>query len=249
MRILVTNDDGITAPGLEALCRVAAELGEAWVVAPDSSQSACSHGITVQKPLRVRTAQVGRCMGWQVNGKPADCVKLGVQQLLPERPDLVLSGINAGMNASINALYSGTVAGALEGALLGACGVALSLELGPTLDFVRAAKAARRVLDVILAHGLEPGVCYNVNIPAAPTGEPPRGIRCCAQGAVTWYEQYEIEEQVDERHFTLFGRMREDKADDLTALHAGYVVVTPVRADLTDHARLKHVERWPWPAD
>lgn len=248
MRILVTNDDGVTAPGLAALCGVAAELGETWVVAPESSQSACSHGITVQKPLRVRPAQVDRCAGWQVDGKPADCVKLGMQQLLPARPDLVLSGINAGMNASINALYSGTVAGALEGALLGACGVALSLELGPTLDFARAARATRRVLDVILAHGLKPGVCYNVNIPAAPVGEPPRGIRCCAQGAVTWHEQYEIEERLEERYFTLFGRMREDAADDLSALHAGYVVVTPVRADLTDHARLKRLQQWPWPA-
>lgn len=172
MRILLTNDDGIRAPGLLALYReVAALADEVLVVAPLTVQSATSHGVTFHQPLMVESVAVEGAMGVAVDGRPADCVKLALTTIWPERmggrPDLVISGMNAGANVGINVIYSGTVAAALEAAFLGVPSVAVSLHLGrgrPRFD--SAATHARRALELILRGGLpEPHACLSVNIP------------------------------------------------------------------------------------
>src|SRR5438046_4925937 len=151
MRILLTNDDGIYAPGLRALRKELLKLGEVFVVAPATEQSATGHSITLLVPLMTQEVldEDQKFLGWAVEGKPADCVKLALQELLPERPDLVVSGLNAGSNAGINVLYSGTVAAAVEAAFYRHVSIAVSLEYTDVrpLDFPRAAELARRVIE------------------------------------------------------------------------------------------------------
>src|ERR1700722_4605720 len=156
MRILLTNDDGVYAPGLRAMRTELQKLGEVTVVAPVGEQSAVGHSITLLTPLVVQEVldDQQRPMGWAVEGRPADCVKLALMELLPQRPDVVISGINAGANAGINVLYSGTVAAAIEGAFFGCTSIALSLEYTrpKPLDFTSAAGLAARVVKQILDH-------------------------------------------------------------------------------------------------
>ncbi len=251
MRILITNDDGILAPGLEALYRAVADLGHVDVVAPDDSQSAVGHAISVAKPLLVRRVHVNSLFhGWSVAGRPADCVKLAMMELLDERPDLVLSGINAGANTGINVLYSGTVAGAIEGALFGVPAIAFSLELSDELDFHKAGCVARMALECVLAARPEPGTCLNVNIPALDKGWP-RGVRCCPQSPVNWDEHYEKKIDQDGHAIYWLNGCLPDKDNcpeaDLAIVREGYVAVTPLRGDLTDQSRLGVVAQWNWP--
>src|SRR4051795_6348029 len=174
MRILLTNDDGIYAPGLRALRAELQKLGRVTVVAPATEQSATGHSITLLVPLMVQEVRDDRdeFLGWAVEGKPADCVKLALQELLPEPPDLVVSGLNAGSNAGINVLYSGTVAAAIEAAFFRCTSVACSLEVtrARPADFPRAAGLARRVVEQILQRRPEPGALFNVNIPDLERG-------------------------------------------------------------------------------
>src|SRR5215468_2110040 len=156
MRILLTNDDGVYAPGLRALRTELLGLGTVTVVAPATEQSAVGHSITLLTPLLVQEVrdEQKHFLGWAVEGRPADCVKLALLELLPEPPDLIISGLNSGSNAGINVLYSGTVAAAIEGAFFQCTSIACSLEYtrARPLDFPRAAELARRVIEQILAH-------------------------------------------------------------------------------------------------
>src|SRR3954454_23137255 len=180
MRILLTNDDGIYAPGLRALRLELQKLGEVTVVAPATEQSAVGHLITLLTPLLVQEVldEEQQFLGWAVEGRPADCVKLALMELLPQPPDLIVSGLNAGSNAGINVLYSGTVAAAIEGAFFQRTSVAVSLEYSKPkpLDFPRAAELARRVIEQIVAQQPPAGALFNVNIPSFEKG-PIRGIR------------------------------------------------------------------------
>src|SRR5579863_9615500 len=166
MRILLTNDDGIYAPGLRALRAELKKLGEVIVVAPAGEQSAVGHSITLLTPLLIQEVldENNKPMGWAVEGKPADCVKLALLELLKEPPDLVISGLNAGSNAGINVLYSGTVAAAVEGAFFRKTSIAISLEYTKPkpLDFPRAAKLAFNVIAQLLDHPLPAGSLFNV---------------------------------------------------------------------------------------
>lgn len=252
MRILITNDDGILAPGIEALYRAVSDLGHVDVVAPDDSQSAIGHAISVLKPMAVQHLHVNNTFyGWSVAGKPADCVKLAMIELLSERPDLVLSGINAGANTGVNVLYSGTIAGAMEGALFGVPSIAFSLELSEELDFTRPGHIARQIVESLIATPPPPGICLSVNIPACDGGWP-RGIRCCPHAPVNWEEHYEKKIGADGRAiYWLDGRMPDDQAapdTDMAALREGYVAITPLQADLTDRSRLDTIRQWKWPA-
>ncbi len=252
MRILITNDDGILAPGILALYKAVADLGHIDVVAPADSQSAVGHAISVLKPLAVQRVHVEDTFhGWSVAGRPADCVKLAIVELLDQPPDVVLSGINAGANTGINVLYSGTVAGALEGALYGIPSVAFSLELSKELDFGRAGRVARAMLDRFIAARPPATTCLNVNIPAAERGWPP-GVRCGPQAAVRWEEHYKKEVAEDGQGiYWLNGHLPEGHefpGSDHWAIAAGYVSVTPLRADLTHHEQLSEVAAWDWPA-
>ena len=169
--ILLTNDDGIYAPGLIALERQLEQLGDVYVVAPATEQSGVGHAITYLRPLIVKELFDARQRrGWAVEGSPADCVKLGLCEYCPRRPDLVVSGINSGLNAGINVLYSGTVAAAIEGAFFGITSIAVSLEFDEHAQFDRAAVIARRIIEQIQQKKAQGPQLYNLNIPTAAVG-------------------------------------------------------------------------------
>lgn len=258
MRILLTNDDGILAPGLAAMRRALLTLGEVSVVAPASPQSAAAHGITVGGPIPVRELHVAdRFTGFAVEGRPADCVKLAITTLLGNRPDLVVSGINDGANVSINVLYSGTVAAAAEGALLGIPAVAVSLERGQEMDFDRAAGIAREVIERLLdsVASLRPGEgqvvpLVNMNIPALCPGVP-RGVRVVRQSTQLMQDRYVSHAGPDgRRYFWLEGEFdaaTHQPATDLEALREGYVTLTPLHFDLTHEDQLRWLSEQRWP--
>ena len=183
MQILLTNDDGVFAPGLRALRKELLRLGEVMVVAPAMEQSGVAHSITLLSPLVVKRVEDvdGITLGWKIEGSPADSVKLGICELLSQPPDLIVSGINSGSNAGINVLYSGTVAAAIEGAFFKITSIAVSLELSEHFDFPHAAKNAVRVIEKILANRPPNGSLFNVNLPAHSRGEP-RRYSCCSYG-------------------------------------------------------------------
>lgn len=251
MRILITNDDGIMAPGIQALYEAVADLGEVEVVAPETTQSAMGHGISVLTPMAVDRVHVNQAFhGWSVDGKPADCVKLALIELLEHRPDFVLSGINAGSNTGLNVLYSGTVAGAVEAAFFGIPAIAFSLQLSHELDFSKARAIARLMFLNFVESAPEPGQVLNVNIPALDSGWP-RGVRLCVQGSASMAEHYHKEVTPDGRKiYRLDGRLPDTDAahnSDLTAIREGYVSVTPLRSNMTCHPSLERLGSWNWP--
>jgi 5'-nucleotidase len=253
MRILLTNDDGVYAPGLRALRKELQKLGEVVVVAPATEQSAVGHSITLLTPLLVQEVldDQDKFMGWAVEGRPADCVKLALLQLLPEPPDLVVSGLNAGSNAGINVLYSGTVAAAIEGAFFQQTSIALSLEYTKVkpLDFSRAAGIARQLVERILANKPEPGALFNVNIPSLEKG-PIRGVRVVPQNVAPYSETYD--RRVDPRGRTYFwigpgyDCPNPHPDSDVSALAEGYITVTPLQFNLTHESMLRRVGAWDW---
>lgn len=251
MRILISNDDGILAPGLAALYHAVADLGHVDVVAPETAQSAMGHAISVLKPLAVRRVHVGQAFhGYSVDGRPADCVKLGLLELVDERPDFVLSGINAGVNTGMNVLYSGTVAAAAEGAFFGIPSIAFSLELSDELDFTRAGVIARAVFQRYARSNPPTGTCLNVNIPSLDAGWPV-GVRICPQ-STSQMEDFYTQEMHEQGHaiYMLDGRMPDAHSHpetDIAAIRERFVSITPLRFDMTDHHRLGSVGGWDWP--
>jgi 5'-nucleotidase len=253
MRILLTNDDGIYAPGLRALRAELRKLGEVVVVAPAAEQSAAGHSVTLLTPLLVNEVfeDDGKAfVGWAVEGRPADCVKLALLELLPDPPDVIVSGLNAGSNAGINVLYSGTVAAAIEGAFYRRTAIACSLEYDKKIyDFPTAAKYARQVVEQILARDPEPGSLFNVNIPVLERG-PIRGVKVLPQNVSPYQEKFD--RRVNPRGRTYFWTSPEFTCPDphpdtdVTALAEGYITVTPLQFDLTDRARLGPMRGWEW---
>jgi 5'-nucleotidase len=253
MRILLTNDDGVYAPGLRALLPELRKLGEVVVVAPAAEQSAVGHSVTLMTPLVVQEVldEERRPLGWAVEGRPADCVKLALRELLPEPPDVLVSGLNAGSNAGINVLYSGTVAAAIEGAFFRVVSIACSLEAGRSrsLDFPRGAALARRVIERILAHRPAAGALFNVNIPDPEKG-PVKGLRVVPQNVAPYQETFD--RRTDPRGRVYFwsnpGFSCPDPHPDtdVTALEEGYITVTPLQFDLTHAALLGEVGGWDW---
>src|SRR5688500_2205573 len=193
MRILLTNDDGIYAPGLQALRKELMTLGDVVVCAPATEQSAAGHSVTLLWPLIVQEVfdDQKRFLGWAVEGRPADCVKLALVELLAEPPDLLVSGLNAGANAGINVLYSGTVAAAIEGSFFRQTSIACSLMYTKEqpLDFKTGAAHARRVIEQILESGPAPGTLFNVNVPSLENG-PVKGVRVVPQNVAPYVENF-----------------------------------------------------------
>ncbi len=253
MRFLLTNDDGILAPGLAALYRAVADLAEVEVVAPASEQTGVGHGITVGRPMVAQRTQVRDTFeGWAVDGRPADCVKLAVLKLLAQRPHFVISGINAGLNTGPYMLYSGTVAAAAEAAVFfGIPALAVSLEQSETPDFDRAGQIARLVIARFATAKPKPGTCLNVSIPAMRDGWP-LGIRVCPHTtAVSGTRYHEESDAHGSRIFRFDGGdpERTNAPDtDAQAIRNRFVAITPLRFDLTDHAHLADVAGWDWPA-
>ena len=253
MRILLTNDDGVYAPGLRALRKELQKVGDVTVVAPAGEQSAVGHSITLLTPLIVQEVldEEQRPMGWAVEGRPADCVKLALLELLKEPPDVVVSGMNAGSNAGINVLYSGTVAAAIEGAFFRHTSIAVSLEYTKPkpLDFPRAAALARQVVEQIIKHPQAAGGLFNVNVPSLDNG-PVRGVRVVPQNVAPYCDTYD--RRVDPRGRVYFwsgadfGCPDPHPDSDVSALAERYVTVTPLQFNLTDATRLEAMRAWRW---
>ena len=258
MRILLSNDDGILAPGLAALHGAMCDLGEATVVAPSSPQSAAGHSITLKTPLVVHRVQVNDSpspfWGNSVDGRPADCVRLAVRKLLAQWPDLVLSGINAGANVGVNVFYSGTVAAAAEAAMLGIPAVAFSAgyeQSAEEIDYVRAGAISRWVLDRLLAEGLHRGDLINVNIPSPRAGWP-LGVRVVPQSTAELDDIYhQAVDSMGRDSYRLgdgytFAQHLENT--DVACLADGYVTITPLHVDMTLYSRMNRLAEIDWPA-
>src|SRR5438046_117545 len=253
MRTLLTNDDGIYAPGLRALRLELLKLGPVTVVAPATEQSAAGHSVTLLTPLLVQEVYDDdrSFVGWAVEGRPADCVKLALLELLPEPPDLRVSCLNAGSNAGINVLYSGTVAAAIEGAFFRCTSIACSLEYARARppSFRRGAELARRVIEQIIAHQPVAGSLFNVNIPDLERG-PIRGIRTVPQNVAPYVETYD--RRLDPRGRLYFWSNPEFSCPDphpdtdVSAMAEGWITVTPLQFDLTHEARLREMSMWEW---
>jgi 5'-nucleotidase len=252
VHILLTNDDGILAPGLAAMRRELCELGDVSVVAPESGQSGAGHAITVGDAVIASRVHVNEeFYGYSVVGRPADCVKVAVRELLADTPpDLVVSGINAGANIGINVLYSGTVAAAAEAAFYRLPAIAVSLEYRAELDFKGAARIARQVIASLITAGPRSGWLININIPALDGG-PPRGIRVVRQSTQPMEEHFvKAKDPRGRTYFWLTGGFADqgEPQTDLRAVSEGYVAVTPLRFDLTRDDELDTMRQWTWPA-
>lgn len=237
MRILLTNDDGVYAPGLAALHAALHCDHELFVVAPETEQSAVGHAITLADPIRVRRLGPRTGFdGWGVSGTPADCVKLAVNQLLAQKPDLVIGGINRGANVGVNLLYSGTVSSATEAAILGIPGIAVSLNTHGEADYSFAAKFTAHLVSRLPGLPLTAQAALNVNVPALPEGQI-KGVVYARQSQAQLSERFIQRE--DPRGQTYYWQAGETmgkdggKDTDYRALEQGYITITPVRHELT----------------
>ncbi len=241
MRILVTNDDGIHAPGLDACANIARALSDdVWVVAPEFDQSGVSHSLSLSDPLRLRQVAEKR---FAVKGTPTDCVIMAVHHILKDhKPDLVLSGVNRGQNVAEDVGYSGTVAGAMEGTVLGIPSVALSQAYGfetrKAPPYIVAEHYGPEVVRTLLKQGIPPGIVVNVNFPNRPVGEV-KGVKVTAQGRRN-QDLLRIDERADGRGNPYYWIAFEKRVfetvngSDLHALDEGFISVTPLRFDMTD---------------
>ena len=249
MKILLTNDDGIHAPGINALYDELSQIGEVVVVAPDSEKSAVGHAITLNDPLRAtKFYKDGKFFGYAIKGTPADCVKLGYWAILKEeKPDLLVSGINLGSNAGINTNYSGTVSAATEGAMLGISSFAISLTTFKDPDFGPAARFARRFVPFMLEKEAFPGIALNVNFPAVPEDEI-QGIRVTRQGQAMYREEFE--KRIDPHgrtYYWLTGEKHDVETDpevDDVAIDENCISITPIHFDLTHYQTLDKMKSW-----
>ncbi len=249
--ILVTNDDGVNSQGLWSLVKSLEGIDEVFVVAPDRERSAVGMAITLHRPLRAR--RIGE-RTFAVDGTPVDCVDLGVGGLLPERPSLLVSGVNRGQNLGHDVLFSGTIAAAIKGTFLGIPSVAISLVLGEKeryvieeVHFETAARAALSLSKAILRNGLSEGTLLNVNVPNLPLDEI-KGFRITRQDRAPY--DTKVVKRVDPRgniYYWIGGdRAETDGAEDtdIYAVRNGYISITPLQLDLTNYAEMERLERW-----
>lgn len=249
--ILVTNDDGITAPGIRTLIEVMKELGEVIVVAPDSPQSGMGHAITISDTLFCDPVPLKGNYNhkeFRCSGTPADCVKIATQEILHRKPDLCVSGINHGSNSSINVIYSGTMSAAVEAGIEGIPAIGFSLmDYSLTADFEPSRKFVKAITRKVLKNGLPKGVVLNVNLPKGKESDI-KGIKICRQAKAYWEEEFDKRTNPQGRdYYWLTGKfVNEDEGEDTDewALHNGYVSVVPVQFDLTAHHFLKDLNSW-----
>jgi 5'-nucleotidase len=251
MKILLTNDDGIHAPGLSALYDALKADHDVYIVAPETEMSAVGHAITLTSPIRVQAVRKnGVFFGHAVKGTPADCVKIAVQELLETPPDMVLSGINVGANVGVNILYSGTVSAATEGAFLGIRSAAISLAALKDPDFRFAARFSREIIRFIVESVLSDGTALNVNIPAVPPEEI-KGVVLARQGTSRFQERFEQRNDPrGNRYYWLTGEKFIENGNphnDSVALKQNHITITPIHYDLTCEKELKRLERFSLP--
>lgn len=243
--ILVTNDDGITAPGMRALIAVAEELGDVIVVAPDSPQSGKGHAITVNNTLYINKISKTE---YSCSGTPVDCVKIAVHEIFKEKPDLCISGINHGSNSSINVIYSGTMSAAVEAGIEGIPAIGFSLaDFSWHADFEPTKTYVRQIIETVLENKLPEGVVLNVNFPKTEDGKF-NGIKICRQANARWIERFDKRQTPYGRdYYWLTGEfINYDKGEDTDewALNNGYVSVVPVQFDLTAHHAIQTLNQW-----
>ena len=243
IRILITNDDGYHSEGIIALENALSEIGDCYVVAPASEMSGASHSLTLSRPLRIRQIDARH---WTVDGTPTDCVTLALNRILPPelRPHLCASGINHGPNLGDDATYSGTVAGALEATILGVPGLAFSLVASRSHDFSESIRVAREITRKAIDEGLPAGTLLNINVPKGV----PRGFRITKQGFKD--ARPVISEHIDPRGkpYYWIGEVRDgfraEGGTDFEAIDEGFVSVTPMRSDLTNHLAIDLLKKW-----
>lgn len=247
MNILLTNDDGIFAPGLAALYKELVKLGNVIVVAPMDSQSGASHSVTFHEPLMCKKVDInGHFTGFSVQGSPADCVKLACMELHKEPIDLVVAGINNGANVGINVYYSGTVAAAMEAAFLKIPSVAMSLAVEEHMDFDKAAVLCVKVLNKLMP--IKSGDVININIPFLSKGEP-KGVKVVPQSTGGFHEYYITQKNEHSRiAFKLAGGSHrcENGPSDTTSLAEGFITVTPLVPDMTNHRKIRDLQQIKW---
>lgn len=250
--ILVTNDDGITAPGLRALVSYMKDIGDVVVVAPDSPQSGMGHAITLDSTLYSKRMHVDASHKgvdeFSCSGTPADCVKLGLQELLDRRPDICVSGINHGSNSSINVIYSGTMSAAIEAGIEGVPAIGFSLcDYGWEADFSPSEVFVKNIVKEALAHGIPKGVVLNVNIPKLPKAEI-KGVKVCRQARANWKEKFDKRTNpMGKDYYWLTGAFELlDNGEDTDewALANGYISVVPTQFDLTAHHAIQDINNW-----
>jgi 5'-nucleotidase len=250
--ILVTNDDGITAPGVRALIKMMNEIGEVYVVAPDSPQSGMGHAITINSTLFCEKVKIDdgpqSDREWACSGTPVDCVKLAINRILPRKPDLCVSGINHGSNSSINVIYSGTMSAAVEAGVDGIPAIGFSLsDFSLNADFGAAKEFIQKIVRESIEKDMPAGMVLNVNIPKLPK-EKLKGIKICRQAKAVWVEKYD--ERQDPRgrtYYWLTGEFKNlDKGEDTDewALREGYISVVPIQYDMTAHYFMADLNRW-----
>lgn len=248
--ILITNDDGITAPGILALIEVMETLGDVVVVAPDSPQSGMGHAITLNNVLHLdKVSKPGdKTLQYSCSGTPADCVKIAINEVLDRRPDLCVSGINHGSNSSINVIYSGTMSAAIEAGIEGIPAIGFSLlNYSWDADFEASKKYIKQIAENALKNKIAEGIILNVNIPDLKKKEL-KGIKVCRQAKANWKEKFDKRQTPQGRdYYWLTGEfVNYDKGTDTDeyALENGYISVVPVQYDLTAHHYIQHLNTW-----
>jgi 5'-nucleotidase len=247
--ILISNDDGITAPGIQALISVMQEIGDVIVVAPDKPQSAMGHAITINQTIRLtETHLYPNVKAYQCSGTPVDCVKIAIDKILPRKADLMVSGINHGANSSINVIYSGTMSAAVEASIDGMPAIGFSLcDYSWEADFEAAKPFIKQIALETLKRGLPYGTLLNVNIPV-PQDKKIKGIKVCRQAQAKWKEDFD--ERLDpfnRKYYWMTGQfVNMDKGEDtdVWALDHDYISVVPTMFDLTDHQRIGMINQW-----
>lgn len=248
--ILVTNDDGVTAPGIRALISVMKEIGEVVVVAPDSPQSATGHAITINNTLTVNKIDLDPKIEkeYALSGTPVDCVKFAVNEILQRKPDLCVSGVNHGSNSSINVIYSGTLSAAVEAGIEGIPAIGFSLlDYNWDADFEPTKPFIKKVAEQVLENGLPEGVILNVNFPKLPEKEI-KGMKVCRQAKAMWVEKFDKRTNpMGKDYYWLSGKfVNLDNGEDTDewALANGYISVVPVQFDLTAHHAMQTLNSW-----
>lgn len=250
--ILVTNDDGVSAPGIRALIEVMSEIGDVVVVAPDKPQSAMGHAITINSTLYLNkiSKDTDTITEYSCSGTPVDCVKLAVNEILKRKPDLCVSGINHGSNSSINVIYSGTMSAAVEAGIEGIPAIGFSLlDYDWNADFEAIKSFVKKISLEVLENGLPEGVILNVNFPKLKEKDI-KGIKICRQAKALWVEKFDKRKTPQGKdYYWLAGEfVNEDKGEDTDewALDNGYISVVPVQFDLTAYHSIKLLNNWKW---
>ncbi len=248
--ILVTNDDGINAPGIRTLISVVKDIGDVIVVAPDSPQSGMGHAITINSTLHSSriTPKNSEIIEYSCSGTPADCVKLAINELMPRKPDLCVSGINHGSNSSINVIYSGTMSAAIEAGIEGVPAIGFSLlDYSWNADFSQSKDYIRKITLNALNNGIPKGVVLNVNIPAVKKSDI-KGVKICRQAKAYWVEEFDKRKNpLGQEYYWLTGKfVNKDQGEDTDewALKNNYISIVPVEFDLTAHHAIQGLNEW-----